>query len=66
MAYAALAEIEDHLEQGLSKDYITVEAHAALTEARARASSANRRLRDSLRSHSMAEQEARRRARRRV
>ncbi|MBA3641464.1 MAG: four helix bundle protein [Acidobacteria bacterium] len=66
MAHAALAETDDYLDHGLGKQYIASLAHGAMKEAAARASSANRRLRDSLRSQWMAQQEAKRKACRRL
>jgi len=65
-ARASLAETEEYLERGLEKGYLTALDFAAMKEALARACGANRRLRDSLRSQSMAALEARRRAQRRV
>jgi len=66
VAHASLAEADDHVDQGLVKQYFTTLAHASMKEALARACAANRRLRDSLRSRSVAEQEARRKAHRRL
>lgn len=66
MAHASLVEADDQLDQGLEKEYFTTIAHATMKEAVARAGSANRKLRVSLRSRSMADQEARRKAHRRV
>jgi len=65
MAHASLAETDDYLDEGLEKQYLASLAHGAMKEAAARASSANRRLRDSLRRQSMAQQEAKRKACRR-
>ncbi|MDQ3486124.1 MAG: four helix bundle protein [Acidobacteriota bacterium] len=65
MAHASLAETDDYLDEGLEKQHLASLAHGAMKEAAARASSANRRLRDSLRSQSMAQQEAKRKACRR-
>jgi four helix bundle protein len=66
MAHASLVETEDHLDHGLEKQYIAAAAHGAMKEAAARAMNANRRLRDSLRSQSMAQQEAKRKTFRRL
>ena len=65
-ARTSLAETEEHLERGFEKQYFNALDYAALKEALARACGANRRLRDSLRTKSMAAQEARRKAQRRV
>jgi four helix bundle protein len=66
MAGAGLVEAEDLLELGAGKQYFTAPEYAGMKEALARARAANRRLRESLRSRSMAEQESRRKALRRV
>ena len=66
MAHASLAETDDYLDQGLEKQYFAAAAHGAMKEAAARALSANRRLRDSLRSQTMAQQDAKRKASRRL
>ena len=65
-ARASLAEAEEYLERGLEKQYFPALDYAAIKEALVRACGANRRLRDSLRTQSMAAQEARRKAQRRV
>ena len=66
MAHASLVETDDYLDQGVEKHYIAPVAHGTMKEAVARAMNANRRLRDSLRSHSMAKQEAKRKTFRRL
>ena len=66
VAHASLTEVDDYLDQALEKEYIGVLAHATMKEAVARASSANRKQRDSLRTQSMAQQDARRRGHRRL
>jgi four helix bundle protein len=66
MAHASLGEADDYLDQGLTKQYIAPAAYGAIKEAAARATNANRRLRDSLRSQSMAQQEAKRKTLRRL
>lgn len=66
MAHASLVEADDQLEQGLEREYFTAVAHATMKEAVTRAGSANRKLRDSLRSRAMAQQDARRKGQRRV
>ena len=65
-ARTSLGEVEEHLERGFEKQYFAALDYTALKEALARACGANRRLRDTLRSQSMAAQEARRRAHRRL
>ena len=66
MAGAGLAEAEDLLDLGFGKGYFTTTEYPGLKEGAARARAANRRLRDSLRGRSMAEQESRRKVLRRV
>ena len=66
MAHASLIETDDYLDQGVEKQYIAPVAHGTMKEALARAMNANRRLRDSLRSQSMAQQEAKRKTLRRL
>ena len=66
MAHASLIETDDYLDQGVEKQYIAPVAHGTMKEAVARAMNANRRLRDSLRSQSMAQQEAKRKTFRRL
>lgn len=66
MAHASLVEADDLVDQGLKRRHFTAIESATMKEAVARACGANRRLRDSLRSRSMAEQDAKRKAHRRV
>ncbi|HVJ28041.1 MAG TPA: four helix bundle protein [Vicinamibacterales bacterium] len=66
MAHASLVETDDYLDHGVEKQYIAPVAHGTMKEAVARAMNANRRLRDSLRSQSMAKQEVKRKTFRRL
>ena len=66
MAHASLVETDDYLDQGVEKQYIAPAAQGTMKEAVARAMNANRRLRDSLRGQSMAQQEAKRKTFRRL